>query len=369
MKRTDTKIDFSSISVEKTIASLECLLGNAVEKGLAMKSVPAAMLWGPPGVGKSQGICQLAQRLTDKHGVRVVVTDVRLLLYNPIDLRGMPTVNAEKTLAVWLKPQVLDMEQGEDIVNILFLDELTAAPQAVQAAAYQICLDRQVGEHKLPDNCYVVAAGNRTTDRSVSYSMPKALCNRLIHINVSADFRSWKRWAESNSISQLIINYLEQDRSNFFVEGGPSDIAYPTPRSWEYVSRILEITGCQPKDVHHLIAGAVGKVAATEFEAFCKGFMNDIPCVQEIFSGSCRATVKGYDAMNLMCSSIIKALRTEPELARVDKLNNMWEYVTTLFPKDMLTSFVKELLELEGMESLLMKCYSFEKWWSTAHRR
>lgn len=120
-----------------------------------IKIMPSVMLWGPPGVGKSQAVRQIAKEIEERTGKKSVVTDVRLLLFNPIDLRGIPTSNADKTLAIWLKPQIFQMDSSDDIVNILFLDEISAAPQSVQAAAYQITLDRVVGEHKLPDNCNV----------------------------------------------------------------------------------------------------------------------------------------------------------------------------------------------------------------------
>ena len=86
------------------------------------------------------------------------------------------------------------MDESGDTVNILFLDEISAAPQSVQAAAYQITLDRSVGEYRLPENCIVIAAGNRVTDRSVAYSMPKALANRLCHLEIRSDPGSWHDW-------------------------------------------------------------------------------------------------------------------------------------------------------------------------------
>ena len=170
--------------------------------------VPSVMLWGPPGVGKSQGVRQIAKEIEKETGKTVKITDVRLLLFNPIDLRGIPTANADKTLAIWLKPQIFQMDDSDDIVNILFLDEISAAPQSVQAAAYQITLDRVVGEHKLPDNCIVIAAGNRVTDKSVSFKMPKALANRLLHIEIEGSFDSWLNWAEKSGINQKVIGFL-----------------------------------------------------------------------------------------------------------------------------------------------------------------
>ena len=113
----------------------------------------------------------------------VNITDVRLLLFNPIDLRGIPVADQRRQFAVWLKPKIFKMNGTEDYVNILLLDEISAAPQSVQAAAYQITLDRKVGEHALPKNCIVIAAGNRVTDKSVAYQMPKALARLQFLIN------------------------------------------------------------------------------------------------------------------------------------------------------------------------------------------
>ena len=173
----DVNINNSNIpkmSPEKLISELSGLYGDVISSGLPVKTVPSVMLWGAPGVGKSQAVRQTAAEISRITGKKTVVTDVRLLLFNPIDLRGIPTANAEKTLAVWLKPKIFLMDESEDTINILFLDEISAAPQSVQAAAYQITLDRVIGEHRLPENCIVIAAGNRITDKSVAFKMPKA---------------------------------------------------------------------------------------------------------------------------------------------------------------------------------------------------
>ena len=167
------------MAVGKMVDKLSQSYCTIIQKGLPVKTMPSVMLWGPPGVGKSQAVRQIAKIIERNTEKEVHVTDVRLLLFNPIDLRGIPTSNADKTSAVWLKPQIFQMDPSDEVVNILFLDEISAAPQSVQAAAYQITLDRVVGEHQLPENCIVIAAGNRVTDRSVAYNMPKALANRL----------------------------------------------------------------------------------------------------------------------------------------------------------------------------------------------
>lgn len=127
-----------SMNVGKMVEKLSSAYCAIIQNNYPIKTMPSVMLWGPPGVGKSQAVRQIAKEIGEKTGKTVNVTDVRLLLFNPIDLRGIPTANADKTLAVWLKPQIFQMDASDDIVNILFLDEISAAPQSVQAAAYQI---------------------------------------------------------------------------------------------------------------------------------------------------------------------------------------------------------------------------------------
>ena len=200
--------DMIVLTVDKTVAQLKNVYCTAITKKIPPKKIPPVMLWGPPGIGKSQGVRQLASEIQAETGKTVCITDVRLLLFNPIDLRGIPTANADKTLAVWLKPKIFQMDESDGIINILFLDEISSAPQSVQAAAYQITLDRMIGEHCLPNNCIVIAAGNRITDRSVVNKMPKALANRFCHFEIKSDFESWKAWAIKKSINEKIIGYL-----------------------------------------------------------------------------------------------------------------------------------------------------------------
>lgn len=187
-----------------------------------------------------------SERNTRKTGKKVEVTDVRLLLFNPVDLRGIPTANEDKTLAVWLKPKIFQMDPSEDVINFLFLDEISAAPQSVQAAAYQITLDRTVGEHKLPENCVVIAAGNRVTDRSVAYTMPKALANRLCHIEIESDNKSWHEWAIAAGINPIVLGFLDYNPSMLMgFDTIDNDLAFPTPRSWEMVQ--ISIIQCLEK--------------------------------------------------------------------------------------------------------------------------
>lgn len=282
-------------NINHVIEMLSKAYVSVISKGLPIRTFPSVMLWGPPGVGKSQGIRQLAKEIEYQTGKRVDVTDVRLLLFNPIDLRGIPTANEDKTLAVWLKPQIFQMDESDDVVNILFLDEISAAPQSVQAAAYQITLDRVVGEHKLPENCIVIAAGNRVTDKSVAYKMPKALANRLMHLEVAGDFTSWKKWAIANGIHEKVIGFLSF-RQNYLMgfDASKEELAFPTPRSWEMVSNILNYVCDDIDQVYEMIAGLVGAGVAIEFRGWEKVY-HQLPSIEDIFDGKNLSLPKNTD--------------------------------------------------------------------------
>ena len=136
---TDNETNLTLLNVNQIVSLLSRAYIKLIKNGTPLKSFPSVMLWGPPGIGKSQGVREIAGNIQAKTGKMVFITDVRLLLFNPVDLRGIPTANADKTLSVWLKPQIFQMDESEDVINILFLDEITAAPQSVQAAVLTGC--------------------------------------------------------------------------------------------------------------------------------------------------------------------------------------------------------------------------------------
>ena len=264
MSDKNNKISAMTVNDMKLVLSYS--YSKIINSGSKLSTFPSVMLWGPPGVGKSQGVKELAKELEANVNKKVVVTDVRLILFNPVDLRGIPTANEDKTLAIWLKPKIFQMDDSDEVINILFLDEISAAPQSVQAAAYQLTLDRTVGEHKLPDNCIVIAAGNRVTDQSVAYQMPKALANRLMHIEIKPNATAWLKWAESAGIDENVRQFLTEN-SNYLLDKDidKDDLAFASPRSWEMVSNILNSVDSDPEYMRALIVGMVGSVAATRF--------------------------------------------------------------------------------------------------------
>lgn len=352
-----------SMAVGKMVNQLSEAYSTVINNGLPIRTMPAVMLWGPPGVGKSQAVREIANEIGVRTGKSVNVTDVRLLLFNPIDLRGIPTSNADKTLAIWLKPQIFQMDASDDIVNILFLDEISAAPQSVQAAAYQITLDRVVGEHKLPENCIVIAAGNRTTDKSVAFKMPKALANRLMHIEVEGSFKSWKEWAVTSGINDKVIGFLSF-RPNYLMgfDLGSEDLAFPTPRAWEMVSNILNGISDNIDDMYSLIAGIVGSGVAVEFRTWATVY-KDLPSIEEIFDGKMPSMPKNTDAMYALTASMTCYARTHKnELSRIA---NSIRYADKM-PPDFSAVLLKDYMYIEkDFKQTLMTIPEFSKWLQT----
>lgn len=348
------------VTVKDAVSQLKTLYVKAIELGVDFKALPTPFLWGPAGVGKSQGVFQLAESMEEETSKSVVVTDVRLLLFSPVDLRGIPVADESRQFSNWLLPSVFKMNEDKNTVNILFLDELSAAPQSVQAAAYQICLDRKVGEHKLPENCIVIAAGNRTTDMSLSYKMPKALCNRLMHFCIRSDFGAWKEWAIKNNIDGRIISYLAFDNSRLCTAPNSSDLAYPTPRSWSFVNTLLKTTAAKPHEIHHLIAATIGVDAAVEFESWCKMFYK-LPSIDDIFKGQCLNYPKSYDVYYALVVSLTSAVISRRERITAQELENVCTYAER-FPADFAVTFFRELNAVEELKPKLMKCEALNRW-------
>ena len=309
----------SALPVDQMVTLLSGAYTSLIRSQISFKNFPSVMLWGPPGVGKSQGIRAVAAALEKNTGKHVHITDVRLLLFNPVDLRGIPTANADKTLAVWLKPKIFQMDESADVVNILFLDEISAAPPSVQAAAYQITLDRMVGEHRLPENCIVVAAGNRVTDKSVAYNMPKALANRLCHLEIREDADSWHNWAVAHGIHPYVVGFLEYNSFPLMrFEPAETDLAFPTPRSWEMVSRILNTVSDDLEQVYPLIVGCIGEATGQIFRSWCSLY-GSMPALPDIFSGKTVDWPEADELQIVLRSAMVAYARQHPDREGVDR--------------------------------------------------
>lgn len=254
-------------------------------------------LWGSPGIGKSSLIRRYAQTI-DAH-----VVDVRLSQYDPVDLRGLPSPSGDSTR--WLAPSILPFVGNPNFPTdhpiLLFLDEIAQASPAVQAAAFQLVLDRRVGEHQLLPNVYIIAASNRSTDRAGTNRLATPLLNRFTHVEVTVDFDAWKAWAIQVGIHPLIVGFLSQrpallDQFETALKAGAQ--AFPTPRSWEFLSRLLHSLPDIPTTPTHIIstltASAVGVATAAEFVAFVEN-AHILPTWEEITSSPTKAKIPDPD--------------------------------------------------------------------------
>ena len=316
-----------AINIKTMVEMLSKAYLSFIETQTPLSKFPSVMLWGPPGVGKSQGVREVARLVEQKTKKKVVITDVRLLLFNPVDLRGIPTANEDKTLAVWLKPKIFQMDDNNDTINILFLDEISAAPPSVQAAAYQITLDRTIGEHKLPENCIVIAAGNRVTDKSVAYNMPKALANRLCHFEIKGDARTWHDWAVQNGIHEYVLGYLEYNSVALMrADASGIQLAFPTPRSWEMVSNILNTVSDNIEAVYPMIIGCIGHNAASNFRAWTELYQN-MPDIEAIFIGKEVEAPKAEELQIVLRNTMVAYARKHPNKNFID---NSVDFACTL---------------------------------------
>lgn len=231
----------------------------------AFKSKRPVFLWGPPGIGKSEVVSDITEELGG------YMVDLRMAQMEPTDIRGIPYYNKDNSMMDWAPPVDLPSEElaSQYPIVVLFLDEMNSAPPAVQAAGYQLVLNRRVGKYALPDNVVIIAAGNRDSDKGVTYRMPMPLANRFMHLEMRTDFNSWQNWAVNKGIHKDVVGYLsfaKQDMYDF--DAKSSSRAFATPRSWTFVSDILENEDTMDDDtLFNLVAGSVGYGLATKFMA------------------------------------------------------------------------------------------------------
>tara|TARA_B100000780_G_C21109191_1_gene448115 strand:- start:1226 stop:2338 length:1113 start_codon:yes stop_codon:yes gene_type:complete len=250
----------------------------------AFKNKRPVFLWGLPGVGKSE----LMQGVANKQTLgKTHLIDVRVALMEPTDLRGMPYLDKESNLMKWAPPVDLPSQElaSQYDTVILFLDEMNSAAPAVQAAGYQLTLNRRIGQYVLPDNVVIVAAGNRESDKGVTYRMPTPLANRFVHLEVRVDFDSWLNWAVENKQHEDVVGYIsfaKQDLCDF--DPRTSGRSFATPRSWSYVSDFLNDETASNAELTDLISGCVGEGVAIKFMAHRK-IAKDMPKPAEILAG------------------------------------------------------------------------------------
>ena len=307
-------------------------------------------IWGPPGVGKSEIVDTITQ---ERAGMMI---DLRLALMEPTDLRGIPYYNEKTGQMMWAPPADLPTQELADQFEciVLFLDEMNQAPQSVQAAAYQLILNRRLGTYTLPDNVLIVAAGNRESDRGVAYRMPSPLANRFVHLEMGVDFDDWQVWALENKIHSDVVGYLTSNKMDLFnFDPKTASRAFATPRSWTFTSQLMPQEGETIEDskLHDLVAGTVGDGVATKFMAH-RAISGKLPNPTDILSGKVKTLSREGKEISAMFSLTASLCYELKEFAEKNKGSDKLYEMANNFFKFMMDNFETEMIVLGGRTAL-----------------
>ena len=306
----------------------------------AMLKQRPIFLWGPPGIGKSDVVKQIADTLN------APVIDIRLSLWEPTDIKGIPYFDSNSGTMVWGSPAELPNNEFASKFDhvVLFLDEMNSAAPAVQAAAYQLILNRRVGQYKLPDNVMIVAAGNREADKGVTYRMPAPLANRFVHLEMQVNFDDWFQWAVDHRIHKDVVGFLNFSKKDLydFDPKSPSR-SFATPRSWSFVSELLE-DQLDDGTTTDLVAGAVGEGLAVKFMAHRK-VASAMPNPTDILEGKVKEMKsKEISAMYSLTVSLCYELKEASDAndKKFDnKVNNFLRFAMDNFDTELVVMGIK----------------------------
>ena len=225
---------------------------------------------------------------------------------------------------------------------------------------------REAIRNSLPDNCIVIAAGNRVTDKSVAYKMPKALANRLCHLEVEGGGDAWLRWAVKSGIHEKVLGFLSF-RADYLMgfDAASEDLAFTTPRSWEMVSNVLKLMDGNVDRAYSLLAGCIGLGAAIEFRSWCKIY-STLPDVADIFAGRNCPVPSGSDAIYALISSM--TLYAKEHKTDMKKIANSISYALRFTP-DFSAVLIKNYMAIEpGYREKLMRIPEFQRFVQTKGR-
>jgi MoxR-like ATPase len=247
---------------------LHRLVGTTLRAGISV------LLRGHPGVGKST----LAAALAEEMGLPLV--DIRLSQRDPVDLCGVWFPDRDRRVLESYPPAWAQEAAARPC--FLFLDEINAAVTKLhQAAAYQIVLEKRVGDVRFHPGTVVMAAGNLEEDNAIVTQLSSALCNRFAHFTMKVDAPTWLAWAERSGVPATVRAYVAEKGVEVLYEQGADATAFPSPRSWEMASRLL--LASEPADAKRLVAACIGPSHAEQFFAWIKlsGMVDPVRVVEQ----------------------------------------------------------------------------------------
>jgi hypothetical protein len=335
----------AEVSQNRTMTTKQ--LRNAIKYCVAMKR--PVFIWGPPGSGKSDTVAQLC---ADMGGI---LYDLRLSMMEQTDIKGIPFYNRDSGKMEWAPPVDLPDEETAQKYPIvfLFLDEMNSAPPSTQGACYQLILNRRIGMYKLPDNVVVIAAGNRDSDRGISYKMPTPLANRFVHFELRVDYDSWEEWALQNKIHKDVVGFLgfSKNSLNDFDPKSPNK-SFATPRTWEFVSQLIS-DDCDDATSTDIIAGTIGEGLALKFMAHRKS-AGKLPKPEDILSGKVtELNTKDISAMYSLGVSLSyemdalwkKKGKTKQEFEWHESADRVLKYMMDCFTPEILVVCMRTMLK------------------------
>jgi len=346
-------------------------------------------VWGPPGIGKSDIVAAVAREQNRP------LIDIRLPLMEPTDVRGIPYLaevkvyDAEGKLVrdeanVPLTEKVFKWSNPSDLPTdpnsraLVFFDEMSAAPPSVQAATYQVILNRKIGTYELPKDVVIVAAGNRVKDKGVAYNMPMPLANRFTHVTLDVNIDDWKEWALLNRVHKDVVGYLSfqpNDLMNF--QPSSDSYAFATPRSWFFASELLQelnrdgemVDVRLPEDIlSTLIKGTVGEGPGIKFMTYRKQASN-LPSAKDILEGKVtKLNNKQLDVMYALTTALCYELNDASKGVREDsKKDEAFQKKVDVFFRFIMDNFADEMAvmgakTIMGTYKLPLKAPKLKNW-------
>jgi DNA polymerase III delta prime subunit len=310
------------------------------------------MIWGPPGVGKTQVAKELSVELFGKPA-RVISLSV-----TSFGDMGLNYPNqSEKVLDYFVAKILVPEDPNEE--RILVLDELNNAHPMIQAQAFHIILDRQLGEHKLSPGWRIIATGNRSYDRSVVQPMPSPLVTRMSHFEVLPNADDFIEYALDRGLDPMIIEFLRIFKQyifqepDTFVEGEGA----ASPRTYEMLSKVLRYG-----DMHDLtlIISVIGSWAGYPFYRFIN-LTSKVPNPNDVIEGKDPVfNVQDNDAIYAFIGSLARTLREKPS---EKGFLNVFKYAVKHFDPDFQVKAIIDIWRAIGIGKIdLTKVPEFTQW-------
>lgn len=321
------------------------------------------LLEGPPGIGKTQSIKQVAKELSEELGVEFGFYEFNAGTRTASDLWGIPFPNENGETLRWIKDEKLPRDK--DSYGIFYCTEITSCTdEQLKVGLLELLSYKEIVGYKLPEKWYILADGNRKKDGNVFSSLGFPIRNRLIILEVEFDLDTWKNWIMESNFHKYVKDYVNRvifesevitfdpNKEKIIGEVSEDNYVCATPRSWESVSNILK--GLESNDIsensaHLMIKGAIGSDMG-------KTFINKINSGKTGDLSESLATLKSIIDNNQdndtewvkIFGEIYKILEVDGgDIIASELISNMGVDMYTAFQKDLVSKGKISLLNVE----------------------